>query len=526
MSSFDQSRGFGPPSSLTRQDTWSASDGWGGSHASSGIGSPPPPINHSVPLATSSSLSSTNGFQQFASVAANDLGQSRRTEQTRELDYSVIDSDQGLVRTGGFTDDAGEGQDLLSATAKDWKLPEQDKVSVHLSPQLEGTILQRHHVWVVVSGHGKSSTERRYSDFVWLLDCLTKRYPFRLLPSLPPKSIQYQGHFIGQDEGFLERRKRGLERCLNSLVNHPVLSRDAILNKFLNDPNDLTSYRKSSSTTLSLSEESTTLSLSSNQISQLPRDLETRFQSLRSHLPVQIESWTRLSVIVDRIAHRRKNQANEWEKFAGGLEGIVTMEIEVEAERREERNGDSERQGGDLGWRPREMKVLERELGELGKSARKVGEEEEESSKRLLDGWVEDVKRHRELYLNLRDLFHRQVTMGIDHLDKLEKRLSTNISKLELLQSTTPPPPNYSLEFEKLSTAIEQDKRTIEQVKRRREFIRWSVWTEINWVFRSTSLLRRNIKSFVESERRFGSGIEGVWNVLQQRGLGDESVDV
>lgn len=154
MSSFDQSRGFGPPSSLTRQDTWSASDGWGGSHASSGIGSPPPPINHSVPLATSSSLSSTNGFQQFASVAANDLGQSRRTEQTRELDYSVIDSDQGLVRTGGFTDDAGEGQDLLSATAKDWKLPEQDKVSVHLSPQLEGTILQRHHVWVVVSGHG------------------------------------------------------------------------------------------------------------------------------------------------------------------------------------------------------------------------------------------------------------------------------------------------------------------------------------------------------------------------------------
>lgn len=69
------------------------------------------------------------------------------------------------------------------------------------------------------------------------------------------------------------------------------------------------------------------------------------------------------------------------------------MEIEVEAERREERNGDSERQGGDLGWRPREMKVLERELGELGKSARKVGEEEEESSKRLLDGWVEDVKR-------------------------------------------------------------------------------------------------------------------------------------
>jgi hypothetical protein len=83
----------------------------------------------------------------------------------------------------------------------------------------------------------KSSTERRYSDFVWLLDCLIRRYPFRLLPSLPPKAVQYQGHFIGQDEGFLERRKRGLERFLNSLVNHPVLSKDAILLKFLNEPN-------------------------------------------------------------------------------------------------------------------------------------------------------------------------------------------------------------------------------------------------------------------------------------------------
>lgn len=83
----------------------------------------------------------------------------------------------------------------------------------------------------------KSSTERRYSDFVWLLDCLQKRYPFRLLPSLPPKSIQYQGHFIGQDEGFLDRRKKGLERCLNVLINHPVIKLDGILASFLNEPN-------------------------------------------------------------------------------------------------------------------------------------------------------------------------------------------------------------------------------------------------------------------------------------------------
>ena len=30
---------------------------------------------------------------------------------------------------------------------------------------------------------------RRYSEFTFLWDCLVRRYPFRLLPQLPPKRI-------------------------------------------------------------------------------------------------------------------------------------------------------------------------------------------------------------------------------------------------------------------------------------------------------------------------------------------------
>jgi hypothetical protein len=142
MSSFDQSRGFTVPSGFTRQESWNASDGWGGSPSSVPPSAPPHP-----PLATSSSLSSTNGFQQCASTAAHDLG--NPTTQRRELDYSVIDEGD-LVRSGGFN------EDLLRETAKDWRLPEQEKVSVHLSPQLEGSILQKHHVWVVTSNQGVS----------------------------------------------------------------------------------------------------------------------------------------------------------------------------------------------------------------------------------------------------------------------------------------------------------------------------------------------------------------------------------
>jgi len=134
MSSFDHSRGeFAAPSSFTRQDNWNASDGW--THQSAAA---------SPPLPTSSSLSSTNGFQQFAQTAAHDLNSNGR--RTRELDYSVIDEGEG-----GAGNERGFVQQDVDT--RDWNMPEQLKVSIHLNPNLEGSLLQKHHVWIVNSNN-------------------------------------------------------------------------------------------------------------------------------------------------------------------------------------------------------------------------------------------------------------------------------------------------------------------------------------------------------------------------------------
>ena len=47
----------------------------------------------------------------------------------------------------------------------------------------------QHNNYEVKSARRGSTVIRRYSDFVWLLDCLHKRYPFRQLPLLPPKRV-------------------------------------------------------------------------------------------------------------------------------------------------------------------------------------------------------------------------------------------------------------------------------------------------------------------------------------------------
>ena len=63
-------------------------------------------------------------------------------------------------------------------------------VTVSTLPGKEGVFLFQHHNYEVKTIRRGSTVVRRYSDFVWLLDCLHKRYPFRRLPLLPPKRIQ------------------------------------------------------------------------------------------------------------------------------------------------------------------------------------------------------------------------------------------------------------------------------------------------------------------------------------------------
>ena len=70
----------------------------------------------------------------------------------------------------------------------------EETVTIALLPEKEGMFMFQHHNYEVRSARRASSVVRRYSDFVWLLDCLHKRYPFRALPLLPPKRVAGRIH--------------------------------------------------------------------------------------------------------------------------------------------------------------------------------------------------------------------------------------------------------------------------------------------------------------------------------------------
>ncbi|KAJ2760082.1 Sorting nexin, cytoplasm-to-vacuole targeting pathway/endosomal sorting, partial [Coemansia nantahalensis] len=85
--------------------------------------------------------------------------------------------------------------------------------------------------------YGEYEVKRRYSEFESLCSCLCRLYPTFIVPPIPEKHSLTQYAVLQkrakEDQYIIERRKRMLERFLNHLVVHPILSSEHILHRFL-----------------------------------------------------------------------------------------------------------------------------------------------------------------------------------------------------------------------------------------------------------------------------------------------------
>lgn len=72
------------------------------------------------------------------------------------------------------------------------------------------------------------SVLRRYSDFLWLYETLSANNPGVVVPPVPEKNTF--GRF---DDQFVRQRRFALEKCIQKIANHPVLSQDPDLKMFL-----------------------------------------------------------------------------------------------------------------------------------------------------------------------------------------------------------------------------------------------------------------------------------------------------
>ncbi|CUA74659.1 Sorting nexin MVP1 [Cryptococcus neoformans var, neoformans B-3501A] [Rhizoctonia solani] len=390
----------------------------------------------------------------------------------------------------------GAGTSLLSSGLPTGWWSRQESAIVTIIPEKQGFLLNRYTVYAVQTDRGPA-VQRRYSEFAWLWDCLIRRYPFRVVPSLPPKRI-------GPDDQFIEQRRRGLARFLVFVLNHPVLSQDGLLSTFLTEPH-LEVWRKQNS--ISLEEESMSKRVERNEEMSVPGDCSEKLAVVRRKLPSSIDHWTRISIIVERMIKRREGAAADFTRLTMTLNSLT--EHNNSCSLRGE-SDDCELCAG-----------VRTGLGRVAVRTGGLGEELDARSRVLNSTLLEAVKSQRDLYLAFQALFVRHDRLGSDAVDKLKKRVETAgakhlaiVNSLEALQG--PAKSKAQEEGEKLRSSIEKDQHQIHALLNRRVFIQYCMWHELRVVLhnRENALLSLAIQQFVREESEFSGRVHATWSTL------------
>ncbi|OAQ78952.1 sorting nexin Mvp1 [Purpureocillium lilacinum] len=340
----------------------------------------------------------------------------------------------------------------------------EETVVVTLMPGKEGVFMFQHHNYEVASQRRGSKVIRRYSDFVWLLDCLHKRYPFRVLPLLPPKRVAVNGNHLSNDGAFIEKRRRGLARFLNALVRHPVLSQEQLVVMFLTVPTELAVWRKQA--TISVQDEFSDRALPPGLEDSLPPTLEELFTRTQSGVRRSAELYINVCNIMDRLVKRTEGVAADHARIAMSLTSLTETSADTYA-------SDTN-----------EVPLLNDGLVAMSKHLRTCQTLLEDESRGWDEGVLEDLKRQRDALVSVRELFERRERLDKDNIPYLERRIQTNETKLANLRSK-PEGMVKPGEIEKVAEAIIKDKESIVQQHNRSVFVKECVRDEL-LTFQST----------------------------------------
>ncbi|KAI0705182.1 hypothetical protein BC835DRAFT_1314811 [Cytidiella melzeri] len=437
----------------------------------------------------------------------------------------------GSLTNGATSSIAGSG------LPKDW-WRKQETVTVNILGQ-QGFLLNRYLVYEVGTDRSPP-VPRRYSEFVILWDCLVRRYPFRLLPQLPPKRL-------GPDESFIEQRRRGLARFINFVVNHPVLKEDGLLAVFLSEPS-FENWRKHNA--ILQEEESVSKRIDPVEEMAIPSDLEAKLLAVRGKVGSLIEQWQKICILTERMIKRREAAAvrassprrtflpshfslpatfalsddalpgDNASMASSVFSGLMHPGLHVQQQADTSRLANALKVLVEVNqrcWRGDECELclgVRQGISSVALHSERHGDALEQRARTMMYSTLEALKGQRDLYIAMRDLFIRHDRLSEDQVEKLKKRVDTNSQKLESIRQGQKE--GWQEEADKISGLIEKDKVAIAAALNRRVFIRACMWHELRVVLhnRENTLLTQAVQSFAREEREFAEGVATNWSRL------------
>ncbi|XP_006821836.1 sorting nexin-8-like [Saccoglossus kowalevskii] len=178
-----------------------------------------------------------------------------------------------------------------------------DNIKVELAPEKRGLIL-KHNEYEVTSQAFKSTAMRRYNDFLAFQEMLLQRFPYRLVPRLPPKKM------LGADREFIEARRKSLRRFLTLVSRHPVF-RDSPILKFFFTFQGSDMQHKLKELFRGIPDEFMTSCLAAQAKDLVPLDTQLQFGNAKEQIRAMFSAFTKMKEMAERMARRSAEQASD-----------------------------------------------------------------------------------------------------------------------------------------------------------------------------------------------------------------------
>ncbi|KAG1450074.1 hypothetical protein G6F46_010641 [Rhizopus delemar] len=360
-----------------------------------------------------------------------------------------------------------------------------DTITVTVAEK-EGFLFPHVNYWVQ-SSHRQTSVRRRYSDFYWFWETLMKRYPFRVVPFLPPK------RFSGKDDTFIEQRCQGLSRFINCVVRHPVLKNDEVVSIFLTEETEFAAWRKGAKLP-STEEEFVRVNPDVAGYEPLiPDDLDSRIEVVKNRLPKSIERYDVLCSTMGRMIKLRQERMEQLMIYNKALKEIGNIEQACFVP--------------NCQACPHVVRGYE-SVGDYMNEERTIIENETSLS---ISGVLESLKRHRDILACFIDMLERKTRLEVHQIDSLTKRIASNTAKVNQHRGV----PGLESEVERLDITIQNDTERLKYQQRRDIYIRYCAASELSYLHKQQAFVSLLYQNYVHQQLQFNRKTIDNWKSLE-----------
>ncbi|KTW27991.1 hypothetical protein T552_01856 [Pneumocystis carinii B80] len=369
-----------------------------------------------------------------------------------------------------------------------------DRITIYIATKKEGSFLFKHDNYVLFSVIRGSRVIRRYSDFLWLQECLIKKYPFRQVPLMPPKCFSVNGHYLSRDSAFLKRRYKGLSRFINAVVRHPIFRDDPLVIAFLTVSTEFSLWRKQ--TVLSIHDEFQDKIMIEDLGLMFPSNFDEIIMNIKKTIDFQIYNYTKLCLIMDRLLKYQEKSAEDMMLFAFCLNVLAdgTKPVLID------------------GIINDSFSYINKGTFVVSKHFLTAQEFLEEEAKVLSEGILEDLKSQRDNLIAIKNMFDRKDKLDINNIPFLEKRINSNVNKLADLNTRSH---LNSLSRDEIEQSIMKDKKLILSQQSRCFSINKCILNELVYFQISQAHIGKLYKDYVQERIKYTELLAENWRSME-----------